>query len=1136
MMKTNLISLAVVIVLFCSLMNSIDAQCPGTPACNGRGTCSGSTCTCYPGFNISTVCANFSYNLCPVSPNVTNNDSDNDGVIDGVDNCPNAFNPNQEDFDLDGYGDYCDNCQDIYNPSQADFDLDGVGDPCDNCPINANPAQNPVCIDVDGDGFTQVTGDCCEYSGSVNASCYPLCCPVPFFVNPKAFDIMGNNYDDDCDGFIDNPPSANCSVEKLGSTVTATDLARAMDLCTNINGTRKYGFVNASLSYADGTGLNAVNFSQYAVLKDLGSNVPAPTFNAMAGLSSGAARRPTDSGYVYPDGNGFSDPANKAFAPLSFTSQHGGGLPSKDECPKGAPNVFDSVKLSVTLRAPSNALGISFRSRFFTAEYPEWICTQFNDFFLVLLSSINYNYIIPFDQNIVFDTLGNPVSVNNGFFTTCQPNALVPQFTCPFNNTALINSGYPETNAGATGWLTTVAPIQPNETFTIDFVIFDVGDAKWDSLVLIDNFTWVFGSVNVTTANSVSKNVHEEEFVSNTFRLHGSMAGKSDAHLRSDEHWKNFMKNKRNSASYSERSIVERAADGIVSGYFWNDRYRDGRRQVWEPPVSGVWVQIFRNNTLVASTQTNSQGYYEFTGLITGAGTWYVKASTPVEWYFTTPPFLDSDFNPCTYSTLNFTVLNSTVVSIDGGLTNLTAVCVDADSDTVCDDIDNCLGVANSNQTDTDSDGRGNACDNCPTVSNLNQTDTDSDGKGDVCDNCPSVSNANQTNADNDALGDACDSCPNDPTNDVDGDGKCGLVDNCPTVANPSQTDTDSDGRGDPCDGCPLDPLNDIDADSVCGNVDNCPSVPNTNQANWDNDTLGDACDVCPHDKFNDQDFDNYCGNVDNCPTVYNPEQFDSDLDGLGDACDNCKFGPNTNQSDVDSDGFGDVCDNCPNAFNPLQDDTDGDGIGDVCDSQTTTGSATTGTGTTGTGTTGSSSNTTAGGNSTDSSGATGTGGTGTGTDGGTAGGTGTVGGTGGTTLATSGTTGSSTTGVNNCVNYFSCGTCRADIKCGWCNFGQNNGWSCMSNTSKTCERGQGYFETSCPQITTGGGSVTTGWATEVANTLGNGAGQATTGGTNGGTGGNSGGNTGRVSAAPSLTAEVTTVVLAVLGAIVFVQ
>jgi hypothetical protein len=58
-------------------------------------------------------------------------DTDDDGVLDGADNCPAVSNAAQKDRDGDGRGNVCDNCPDTPNPDQADGDGDGVGDACE---------------------------------------------------------------------------------------------------------------------------------------------------------------------------------------------------------------------------------------------------------------------------------------------------------------------------------------------------------------------------------------------------------------------------------------------------------------------------------------------------------------------------------------------------------------------------------------------------------------------------------------------------------------------------------------------------------------------------------------------------------------------------------------------------------------------------------------------------------------------------------------------------------------------------------------------------------------------------------------------------------------------------------------------
>ncbi len=358
----------------------------------------------------------------------------------------------------------------------------GVDEDCDGTADNA--------IDADGDGWSYCNGDCNDNSA---------------LVNPGALEVIANGVDDDCDVASSDVTAPTCaSVAKL-SGVTPAELAAAMELCqtTTLNPPlpqKKWGILSSSFRLGAGTVPNATqlaNMQNYAsaVQPQYGTNNTPKAGTTMAELSTGRMRYTGQPDFVTPNGGtSFGTPSS---CPATYVAQNGGALPSSAGCNgacASANTCNDSVSLRLEIRTPTNAQSFSYDFRFYSAEFPEWTCTTFNDFYLALLNSIHPG--IPADTNISFDALGNPVSVNNGFFDACAPSGC---YTCPLGTTPLIGTGMDGGVGGGTNWLTTDAPIVPGEIITLSLMTFDVGDNSWDSLVLLDNFRWNLQPATVGT-------------------------------------------------------------------------------------------------------------------------------------------------------------------------------------------------------------------------------------------------------------------------------------------------------------------------------------------------------------------------------------------------------------------------------------------------------------------------------------------------------------------------------------------------------------------------------------------------------------------------------------------------------------
>lgn len=362
--------------------------------------------------------------------------------------------------------------------------------------------------DDDGDGYGVCDDDCCDTAGPV--------CASPAQVNPGAFEDPDNVVDDDCDGLIDNAVPL-CGVGLASNSNNPLDYARAIDLCqfTTENppiDQQIWGVIEANLWRANDTG--APNTSARSIRPNFGTNNTPQMGPNFSVLSTGFAAAP---GQLNPAHAGWQAGNDMGAgpdvpAPAGWVAANGGSFPNAPGCAvPGNTTAFDSAMLRIRIRVPTNANSFSVDMYFMSAEYPEYVCTAFNDIFVTLVTSSDPGN--PADTNIaIYDDGLNqwPVGVNlvsaaPGLFTECDngnigcaggPN--VPYNGCT-SEAGLLNTGFDAAGAaclnnndvgGATGWLNMSGNVTPGEVMEIRFAIWDTGDSVWDSVVLLDNWQW----------------------------------------------------------------------------------------------------------------------------------------------------------------------------------------------------------------------------------------------------------------------------------------------------------------------------------------------------------------------------------------------------------------------------------------------------------------------------------------------------------------------------------------------------------------------------------------------------------------------------------------------------------------------
>jgi hypothetical protein len=371
-----------------------------------------------------------------------------------------------------------------------------------------------------GDGYDGGTnGGSGSQSGGGGGRAAPEAGPVVSFGSSSGSSGTGARVEGGIPtGPVDVRPPCDTGLPVDGN---ATAFARSIGICATA---AQDGWGLVSATYQNAFGASAPPAAeQWGLLPAFGGSIVPREGSVLGVLSSGYAR-PWDDPTGHNQGQ-ISDFV--AGYPRDGTAYPTGRAPpGYPKAAQGCPQddlVNDMIEVKLVLVAPPDATGLKFDFDFFSSEWPNYVCSNYNDAFVAYLTSSSMT------GNISFDSKNDPVAVNMTFMNRCTPGAPVgclrsdgpypdpPLYIsmCSAGPQELLATGYGDTygtqcDPGAaanvvatlgasTGWLTTTAPILPGEQFTLELMIWDAGDGLLDSSVLVDNFQWLGGADSVPT-------------------------------------------------------------------------------------------------------------------------------------------------------------------------------------------------------------------------------------------------------------------------------------------------------------------------------------------------------------------------------------------------------------------------------------------------------------------------------------------------------------------------------------------------------------------------------------------------------------------------------------------------------------
>lgn len=138
---------------------------------------------------------------------------------------------------------------------------------------------------------------------------------------------------------------------------------------------------------------------------------------------------------------------------------------------QGEEAAYDLMWLTFDAPVPPGATGFSFDFSYFSAEFPEWVNSPYNDIFVIWAAGV--------------EQAGNYCFVGSD---PCTVTALWPALYQE-NDPELEGTGF-DGVGGSTGWFEVKGPAVAGETMTFAVAVFDMNDTILDTTILLDNFQW----------------------------------------------------------------------------------------------------------------------------------------------------------------------------------------------------------------------------------------------------------------------------------------------------------------------------------------------------------------------------------------------------------------------------------------------------------------------------------------------------------------------------------------------------------------------------------------------------------------------------------------------------------------------